>query len=281
MSPLKSLMNYSAEATQTSSFFSKNIKSRFLTAASIPLELLAIVENTFKLPFQSAALTVKIPAKILNVFVNSASLKEFESQLPGPLEVLKTALKIIGYAIGTLFTMSFGILAPYKNFQLHCSFGLISNQKAEKDLLLAQENRKKEIASFEEVIKMRLCNIVEAMRQKNPPIECSSPIELPSKENLQEPEIDQIQTQETEVNQIPAEQTIAVLPEHDTEVLQESEPIQAQEIEPQFNTDASAIEEIIQEKPLSDAHEELHNSPPENNLQIVLRPKETILTENG
>lgn len=170
MNPLNHLMNYSAELAQTPAFTSKNIYSRSLMATAAPIEFIAVLENAIKLPFQATTVIIKIPAKLINVVINSTSLKEFESKLSTPLNVLKTTLKIVGYAVGFFFTMSLGILRPYENFQLHCAFGLVTNQKTEKMHLLAEENKQKEIENYEGMLEKRLKVIVDTMRQqKNPP----------------------------------------------------------------------------------------------------------------
>ena len=166
MTPLSYLMNCSAHSTQSSSCLKKNFQSRFLMGIAVPFELLTIAENALKLPFQTAACMVKIPAKVVNVLACSASLEEFESSLAGPLDIIKTALKIVGYAIGVLFTASLGIIAPYKNFQLHCLFRLISNQKAQKEAAFSEEkitiaNSQKEIYRDDNSIKTIICEVTE------------------------------------------------------------------------------------------------------------------------
>lgn len=169
MSPLNHLMNCSAELADAPNFFSKNISSRFLNTLCIPLEILAVLQNSIKLPFQAVALTVKIPAKIINIAVSSKSLYEFESKLAGPLDLIKTILKIAGYAIGCLFSVALGTLSPYKNFQLHSTFGLIDNHKVERRLRKIEENRQQQILSHEAIIETRIKLALEAMRKKAQP----------------------------------------------------------------------------------------------------------------
>lgn len=171
MSPLNALINYSAELTNTPpTTITKKISSRILTAVCVPFELAAIFENAIKLPFQTTALIIKIPAKICKIVACSATFAEFESSLSGPADIFKTVLKIIGFAIGSFFTASLGILSPYKNFRLHCAFGLTNNNKAERDLRVAEENRRKEIAIHEKIVENRLKTIIDAMRQKAEPV---------------------------------------------------------------------------------------------------------------
>lgn len=171
MSPLNALINYSAELTHsTPTTIAKNISSRILTAVCVPFELAAVFENAIKLPFQTTALIIKIPAKICKIVACSATFAEFESSLSGPADIFKTVLKIIGYAIGSFFTASLGILSPYKNFRLHCIFGLTNNNKVERDLRAAEENRRKEIAIHEKIVENRLKTIIDVMRQKAEPV---------------------------------------------------------------------------------------------------------------
>lgn len=166
MSPLNHLINYSAELAQSSSSFSKYFSSRLITAISIPIEMLAVLENTIKLPFQSAATIIKIPAKIINVALNSRSLNDFEEALSGPLDILKTALKIIGYAIGTFFSACGAIFSPYANFQLHYTLDLITDMGAERKKTIDQERKQKEIQIQEKILQTRLKEIVEAKREE-------------------------------------------------------------------------------------------------------------------
>lgn len=171
MSPLNSLINYSAELTSRSSYaLSKTISSRIVNALCVPLELSAVVENAIKLPLQTTAFLIKVPAKICKVLACSTTLGEFESTLAGPTDILKTALKIVGYTIGMLFTASLGIICPYKNFRLHCAFGLTTNRQAEKKMHIAEEKKKNEIATHEKIIEKRLKEIIDAMRQQAEPV---------------------------------------------------------------------------------------------------------------
>lgn len=220
MTPLNHLINYSSELTQRTSFFQKNVASRCITAVSIPCELLAILENTIRLPFQTISTIIKIPAKIINVVIASRSLKEFESKLSSPLDVITTAIKIAGFAIGLLFTSTLGLLSPHKNFRLHCSLSLVDDFHAQKLVREAKESRQKEIDSHEKIIERRLIAIIEAMRKQSmridfltdeqrQEIQALTGIECPALEELfQEAPVEEIKEtieipeEETEVNTI-------------------------------------------------------------------------------
>lgn len=162
-------MNYNANLTLNSNFFQKNISSRLLSIVSIPLELIASLENLIKLPYHTVTLSLKIPATILNMLVRSKSLREFESQLASPLKVIQTATKIMGYVLGTLSTATLGLISPNKNFKLHCFFGLINDKIAEKAKQLEEEKKQREIDAYEKVLSTRLNAIIEAMRYKASP----------------------------------------------------------------------------------------------------------------
>jgi hypothetical protein len=173
MSPLNSLLNYSAEVSGVSRC--PCVASRLITAFCVPFELSAIFENAIKLPFQTTAFMIKVPAKICKVLACSVTLGEFESSLSGPVDIFKTTLKIAGYAIGILFTATLGIISPYKNFRLHCAFGLTTNRQAEKAQRLAEEKKRNEIANQEKIIEKRLKNLIDAMRQKAEPVTLLTP----------------------------------------------------------------------------------------------------------
>ena len=185
MSPLNFLINYSAKLTHSEASFTRHISSRFLATFCIPVEMLASLENMIRLPFQCAALTVKIPAKLLNVVFDSMSLREFETQLAGPLDILKTALKIVGYAVGIFFTASLGaLISPLGNFKLHCAFGLISDEESIHNIRLADEKKQNEIANQQKIIETRLKKVIEAKRKNATPFIPMTPDQLNQIETL-------------------------------------------------------------------------------------------------
>jgi len=160
-------MNYSAELAQSPSFFSRHISSRIITAICITPELLAIMQNIISLPLQCAELAVKIPAKIINLAVNSKSLNEFENNLAGPVDIIKTALKILGYAIGAVFTASVGlIISPLHNFKLHCIFRLVNNEEAINNERILKADNINLNETHEKSIETRLKATIEANRKK-------------------------------------------------------------------------------------------------------------------
>ncbi|HEV8051058.1 MAG TPA: hypothetical protein VGP47_01080 [Parachlamydiaceae bacterium] len=289
MIPLNHLINYSSELTQSPSFFAKNVASRFITAVAIPFELLAVLENTIKLPFQTAAAIIKIPAKIVNVVANSMSLKEFESKLSSPLDVIITAIKIVGFAIGFLFTATLGLVSPQKNFHLHCSLSLISNHHAQRIIRLEKENKQKEIDSYEKIIENRLRNIVDAMRQQSQTITYLTPEqreEIETITNVNCPSIEDIFQAPTIIEDNDPASALDEIPlENDEPVLQNEEPILefiektgANIASPDQPLDESPInqEELSEPQSIEDS-EELHELPEVNTAMIIpfSEPSET------
>lgn len=271
MSPLNTLMNHSAEFTQQPSY-SKNIQSRFLTVVSLPVELIASLENAIKLPFQAAACTIKIYAKILDIFIDSKSLQNIESRLTGPIAVLKTALKIVGYAIGSLFTLTLGILSPYKNFQLHCSFGLITNKSIEKQLQMIEENRKKEIAVHEKSLEIRLGNIVEAMRRK------TQAIPLPLNRSLDERNLETSEEKKIDNQEETKEQENSLLNVH--------EPLGEHEFIPETTPPAPEETDLdktpsIQQAPPAEPSEQPNETAAVNTKETDQNKPETSEIENS
>ncbi len=167
MSPLDGLMNRVAEMSDSNSFFKQQILSRVsVLAGCIPLEMVATAQNIIKLPFEAAMLTIKIPAKVINLFIGSETLKDFETSLPGPLQLIKTAFKIIGYAIGTLFTSTLGMLSPYKNFRLHTVLDLISDEKAEAAAFQKEQAAARQREVQREIMQLHIKNLILAQRLK-------------------------------------------------------------------------------------------------------------------
>lgn len=197
--------------TQSPSFFARNIASRFLnTVVCPPLEVLQILGNTLKLPLQAASIAVKIPAKLINLAINSKTLREFDNQLSGPLDLLKTALKIVGLAIGTLTTILLGTLSPMANFKFHYALNLVKDEKIEAQLAAKalEAQRKKE--AYEKVLEEQIRKVTEALKLKimesvPPPTEAFTDQTTPSN-------ADEITFEK------PAERTTEIIPFEATEV---------------------------------------------------------------
>lgn len=132
MTPLNLVMNHVANMAESDALLTK-IGIRTVTIVGvIPLEVMAAAFNLIKLPFEAALMVTKIPLKITNLLARSKALRSVEMALPGPKKVIVTALKIIGFVLGTLFTVVLGVfISPKMNFDLHVSLGLVRNAKAE------------------------------------------------------------------------------------------------------------------------------------------------------
>jgi hypothetical protein len=167
MSPLSRLLNQSVVIAQSDSFLARSVGSRFTTVvAGVPLEILAVAQNLIKLPFEAAQMVIKLPAKIINTCVDSPSLNEFASSLPGPIALLKTALKVLGYAIGAFFTATLGLLSPKANFNLHVFLSLVKDEKAEAQKLKANQEATKKREDQIQAMKAHLKNLIEAKKNK-------------------------------------------------------------------------------------------------------------------
>lgn len=167
MSLLSTTMNRAADLTLSESFFARNIGSRVLnTMVCPPLEALEILKNGIKLPVQAVAFAVKIPAKVLNLAINSKTLREFDEQLSGPLDIIITALKIVGYTIGALSTVFLGTLFPMANFRLHKTFGLVKDEKLEAELAAKELEAKRKKEAYERILEEQLKKVTDALRMK-------------------------------------------------------------------------------------------------------------------
>lgn len=168
MSPFDRLMNRVDNCSDSTSFFKSQIGTRLtLGVGGIPLELLASVQNIIKLPFQVALATLKVPVKIINFALGSPTLKEYDHKLPGLLSLAKTVLKTIGYAIGTLFTATLGlILSPHKNYRLHVLFGLVTDMKAQQARQKLELEAVKQRESQREIMHLHIRNLIHAQRLK-------------------------------------------------------------------------------------------------------------------
>ncbi len=192
MAPLNVLMNRVADLSDSKSFFKKQILTRALVVtACLPVEVLSTAQNLIKLPYQAIQTAIKIPAKIINLGVRSSSLREFEMKLTGPFQLMKTAIKVISYIIGTLFTATLGIISPYRNFRLHAALDLVKDIKAEKARRDGELNAAKQRETEKAIMQMHIKNLLLAQRLKNAEKE-----RLYAQQALQHKESQQVVTQD-------------------------------------------------------------------------------------
>jgi hypothetical protein len=167
MSPLNALMNHVSHMSHSEVVFVKYVSSRAETFfCGVPLEVLATAQNLIKLPFQPFGTIFKFAVKSIDLCVNSKTIKDLGAALPGPIDMLKTTLKIIGYAIGTFFTATLGLLCPTANFRLHCALGLVRNEKAEAERLQAELKAAQEKEVEEAKLKQEINELILALQQK-------------------------------------------------------------------------------------------------------------------
>jgi len=174
MLPLVGLMNYVDQMTIDDSFVKRSICTRaIMLGGCLPLELLVVAIKTLQLPFEAVKVVVKLPSKIINVFIRSATLDEFENSLPGPLEFLKKILKVADYAIGTFVTLFWGgVINPDHCFKYHVYRGLIEDDKKieagrlkeEQKLSLKRTQKAAKIDDFKNIIQSEKTRVERAER---------------------------------------------------------------------------------------------------------------------
>lgn len=166
MSPLNWTMNRVASISESNSK-GKKIASRAAVAVGvIPLEVLAIAQNLIKLPFSSALMLFRVPLKAANIIACSKSLRSFENSLPGFYSLTVTALKVIGYVIGAIFSLTIGLISPKINFSLHKALRLIVDEKAEAERLQKELQKAKEQKILTQKIELHLLNLKNANSAK-------------------------------------------------------------------------------------------------------------------
>lgn len=180
MSLLSTTMNYAATLADSDSFLARNISSRILTAALCPpLSAIESIRRTLLLPFQAALCVVKIPSAVINLVVNSTTLREFESALPGPFQLIGSALKIVALALGIFTTATLGFLSPIANFRLHFACGLVRDEKAEQLLEAKKVEAEKKKEAYEKMLEEQLKRINEILHlrvaETPPPVDVEQP----------------------------------------------------------------------------------------------------------
>lgn len=168
MTPLNFLMNHFADTPAADTFLKRQIAPRLsVVSAGLALEILAVAENAFLyLPFQAAQIALKLPAKVTNLFVNSKSLGQFERYLASPFDMLKTALKVVGFAVGAFSCLILGIINPKWNFSFHVKLGLITDEKAEREQVKLREEMENERKKQEKLVQEHLKKMYLANYQK-------------------------------------------------------------------------------------------------------------------
>lgn len=158
------------------------------TLTAIPLELLSSLQNILKLPFVALAATVKIGSYTLGTLVYVVTLGHFNGglydtarPLPGITDVILTAYKVVAFALGALFTATFGLfISTQLNYQLHKLLGLVnpSYQGTSEEL----DQLKKDQAARDEMINA-LSKSADAHQEQ---LNISKTINLEHEQNIEE-----------------------------------------------------------------------------------------------
>ncbi len=110
-------------------FGNRVLLPRVYLVAIIPLEALHVAYNAVKLPFQAVLLVLKVPAFPLAKLTGLTTLDEYQESLSTPLDLLKTALKIVGFAIGLISSIVVGVISPRANIRIHVFLRLIEDPR--------------------------------------------------------------------------------------------------------------------------------------------------------
>lgn len=167
MNSLNRLMNHVDGLSNSNRFIVRTVSTRLVSfSGGVPFEILASLQNLVKLPFQPFGLACKYAIKVINFVFDSTLLGRLENGLPGFTDIIKTALKVIGYALGAVFTTTLGVLSPRANFLLHCACGLIENEKVEAEKRHAQIEAARLREAQEIALQAQIHSLVIAMRKK-------------------------------------------------------------------------------------------------------------------
>lgn len=102
---------------------------RIMALHILPLEILAILKQGIKIPYQTLSAVFKTQPWLAGKLIDSHAIHKFEKTLAGPSDVVKTAAKIVAFAIGIGSTITLGLIAPKINFSVHKSLGLIIDER--------------------------------------------------------------------------------------------------------------------------------------------------------
>lgn len=167
MTPFNRLMNRIDSWSESTSFLKSQVLTRTaMVIGCVPLEIATIAQKVLQVPWEASRLLVKIPVKLFNVSVDSASLKEWDGELPGPFDLIKTAFKVIGYIIGTALTATLGVLSPNLNFRLHSVLGLVIDEKIISVYYQFESDSRRQREIQRETLQMHIKNIILAQRMR-------------------------------------------------------------------------------------------------------------------
>lgn len=145
------------------SWAKRHLLTRAVTvAAGVPLEITAVFQNIIATPVYAVGVVCKLATKTLRVCSSAEFLKKVDDALPSLADLARTVLRIIAYAVGTVFTATLGYLSPSANFRLHCSvpfLDLASNVRENKlksewqqKIEAEKQKRAEEEAQAEEIL---------------------------------------------------------------------------------------------------------------------------------
>ncbi|MEI8124166.1 MAG: hypothetical protein WCG42_00240 [Parachlamydiaceae bacterium] len=96
----------------------------------------------FTAPKELVGSVVGLGARVISVISGSEAVKKFADSMPTLSDFIKTVVKTVGYAMGTVFSATLGVLSPSANYRLHCSLGLATHlyvAKIENYVVYAQQ----------------------------------------------------------------------------------------------------------------------------------------------
>jgi len=125
-------------------------------------EVAAGVIDTFvTVPKEILFLSLGYSAKVLSVITGSSSLKKFAENQPGILDIVRTACKIVAYAMGTIFSLTLGVIVPRANVELHYKMGLAFSYK---EMAASLATKQAELASIKTQTKNVCQNISDVIQ---------------------------------------------------------------------------------------------------------------------
>lgn len=123
--------------------FKRHVSSRITNlCATAPIEAIAIAQNIIIAPFQAAGIVLNAGTRVISVISSSQAIKDLQDSLPNLKDLMGTIVKIVGYAIGTVFTATLGVISPSANFKVQCAFGLAIDLRDEAIKIALEEEEK-------------------------------------------------------------------------------------------------------------------------------------------
>lgn len=105
------------------------------TLLTVPIELFAAVENMLKLPLLSITLCLEVPIATVGYTARWLEYKDFgqnwidiQENIPGFKDLATAMYKAVGLVIGSLFTLTIGMLSTYVNYEIHTNLALICSE---------------------------------------------------------------------------------------------------------------------------------------------------------